>query len=72
MSFEDGEYMLFADTSDVISFSDNYHTVREGDNLINIAYQYYGDSGNWGLIARANKIINPFTGIKPGDRIIIP
>lgn len=66
------EVLLFADTSDVITLSQVYHTVREGDNLVNIAWQYYQDSGYWGLIARANKIINPFAELKPGDRILIP
>lgn len=72
LNYGDGENLLFADTSPVITTNNTYHTVREGDSLISIAWQYYRDSGQWGLIARANNILNPFTEVKPGDRLLIP
>lgn len=66
------EVLIFADTEDIITSSTTYHTIKEGETLQSIAYQYYGDSGYWGLISRANKILNPFTEVIPGQRLLIP
>ena len=48
------------------------HTVKPGQTLQNISYAYYGDSGYWAYLAYANKIINPFTEVKAGMKLIIP
>ena len=37
-----------------------------------IAAYAYGDSGLWFVIAKANKILNPFKEVKDGDLILIP
>lgn len=36
-----------------------YHTVEEGDNLWQLAYQAYGDATLWRILAEANHIDNP-------------
>lgn len=48
------------------------HTVKEGETLQSIAYQYYGDSGRWGKIMLANNLLDPFTEVKPYMQLIIP
>lgn len=73
LSFEENaEVLMFANTEDIITSSTTYHTVKDGETLQSLSYQYYGDSGYWGLICRANKILNPFTEIRPGQRLLIP
>ncbi len=55
-----------------ISSSDTIHTVKDGESMYSIAYQYYKDSGKWYIIAEANHISNPFREINPGTKLIIP
>ena len=49
------------------------YTVKKGDNLSNIAKQFYGDAGKWKKIhaANADKIPNPDL-IHPGLQLTIP
>lgn len=56
----------------IISQDNLTHTVKEGETIQSIAFQYYGDSGLWGLIADANKILNPFEELTTDRQIIIP
>ncbi len=35
------------------------HTVRQGETLPKIAYDFYGDPGRWKLIAEANGLLRP-------------
>lgn len=56
----------------IITNKDKIHTVKDGETLHSIAYQYYRDSGKWYLIAVANHIFNPFKEIIPGIKLIIP
>jgi hypothetical protein len=37
------------------------YPIVAGDRLHNIAYDYYGDSDYWWLIAKYNKIVDPMT-----------
>lgn len=48
------------------------HTVKEGETIQSIAFQYYGDSGYWVYIADINNIFNPFTELEEGMEIYIP
>lgn len=49
-----------------------YHTVKAGETIQSIAFQYYGDSGYWMRIAEANNIYNPFVELEDDTQIIIP
>lgn len=48
------------------------HSVKEGETLQNIAFQYYGNSGYWGIIGDANNIYDAFNDIPAGTELIIP
>ncbi len=45
--------------------------VQPGDTLDLIAFQVYGDSSLWRLLAQANKLENP-RALRPGERLIVP
>lgn len=49
-----------------------YHTVKEGETIQSIAFQYYGDSGRWADICDVNTILNPFEELKGGMQLLIP
>ena len=59
-----------AKTEKVTAKSDKY-TVKEGDNLVKIALQTYGDSYAWKRIADANAITNSDQ-LEVGKILIIP
>lgn len=48
------------------------HTVKEGETIQSIAFQYYGDSGYWFYICDINNIFNPFVELEEGMQIYIP
>ena len=48
------------------------YVVRQGDNWFNLAVKLYGDSRLWWVIAEANRVIDPFDALRPGDSIILP
>lgn len=48
------------------------HTVKEGETIQGIAFQYYGDSGRWVEIADFNSIYFPFRDLKVGMKLLIP
>lgn len=48
------------------------HTVKEGETIQGIAYQYYKDSGRWVEIADYNSIYFPFRDLKVGMKLLIP
>ena len=71
--YPEGDYSLERNTPTIInSPSDKIHTLKEGETLQNIAYQQYGDSGKWYIIAEANQIGNPFRELKSGMKLRIP
>ena len=71
--YDNGEASLeYPQPRVLINSSDTIHTVKDGENIHSIAYQYYKDSGKWYIIAEANHISNPFREINPGTKLIIP
>lgn len=50
---------------------DRLRTVIEGDTLSGIAYESYGDAGQWRLIADANALDDPRK-LRPGTRLLVP
>lgn len=47
------------------------HTVRDGDSLPSLAYNYYGDATSWRPIAEANGVDNPLR-LRRGQSLFIP
>lgn len=47
------------------------HTVKSGETLDRISFEHYGDSTQWKLIARANRIMDPLN-LSVGLRLQIP
>lgn len=52
--------------------SDVYIFTRRSDRLDLLAYQYYGDSSYWWVIARVNNVGKGTFSLPPGLRIRIP
>jgi len=50
---------------------DMSYTIKDGDNLTKIAYQFYKDPLKWFVIADVNNISNPFD-LTIGRAIVIP
>jgi hypothetical protein len=48
------------------------HTVEEGDNLDNIALQYYNNPTYYWIICSFNHITNPFKSLSKGQTLKIP
>ena len=48
------------------------YLVQENDCWTNISYKMYGTIELWWLIAKFNKVRNPFTELIPGSNIKIP
>lgn len=75
IKYDDGDLSLERKIPVVLySNSDKIHTLKDGETLQSIAYQYYGDSGFWYFIAEANGIMNPFNEneLPIGKQLIIP
>lgn len=53
------------------SDQDRYYTVIDEENLNNIAFQAYGDSKLWHILAKVNNIFDPFI-LESGSTLIIP
>ena len=54
------------------SDEDIIHVVKVQDRLDRLAYEYYRNSRLWWVIAQANDIDNPTTGIQVGQELTIP
>lgn len=73
IQYEGGESSLEKDQPTVVvSDSDTIRVLKPDETLHDIAYEIYGDSGKWYILAEANHISNPFTELKPGMKIRIP
>ena len=74
VEFEDGDIILERQSA-VLNVNQTFraqHTVLEGETLASIAYQYYGDSGYWVIIADINSIYEPLDDLKAGMQLLIP
>lgn len=70
---DDGEYSLERNTPTIVlTDSDTIHTLKDGETLHSLAFQYFGDSGKWYVIAEVNHIGNPFRELEPGMKLRIP
>ena len=52
--------------------TDNVYTVKEGDNLRDIAHKRLGDARLYWVIADFNKIIDPFEKLSVGKALRMP
>ena len=72
INYPDGEQSL---QRDILVYKedieDRSYTIKDGDNLTMIAYQFYKDPLKWFVIADVNEIENPFE-LTVGKDIIIP
>ena len=48
------------------------HVVLDGEDLLDIAFKYYGDKGSWGIIADYNGIQDILEEVTTGKEILIP
>ena len=71
LQFPDGDELLQPIETSFVGYT-TVHTVKPGQTLQNISYAYYGDSGYWDKIALANNILNPFTEVVAGMKLLIP
>ena len=56
-----------------VDYGDNReYIVQFGDTWQNISLRYLGDAALWWLIAEFNRVLDPFTFLTPGTRLIIP
>lgn len=70
--FPEGDFLLDRTPIDVDkSIYDKYHTVIDGDTLGKIAFNEYGNSKEWWVIADVNDLYWPFE-LTLGDLLLIP
>lgn len=70
--YDDGDSLLERDNIDVPSSrTDKYYTVKAEDDLLTIAFWFYGSSKWYWVIKEANKIDNAFD-ISIGTTLLIP
>lgn len=70
-TFPEGDVLLDRKPLNYIkSIRDRYYTVKQEDNISNIAFQAYGNSKWWWVIADINKLDNPFD-LKMGSTLLI-
>lgn len=73
IDYGDGEVVIHRNNiSYRQSVNDRYHTVRDGENLLQIAHQYYEASSMWFFIADVNNNIEDIFDLPVGDLILIP
>lgn len=48
------------------------HTVKDGDTLWMLAWQYFGNAEYWWVIADFNDIKDPWAPLEPGTVLVIP
>lgn len=73
IQYDDGSVTLEKKIPTTIeSQEDTIITLQPGQTLHDLAYEYYGDSGKWYVLAEANNIANPFEDLVEGMKIRIP
>lgn len=71
--FKDGSKGLYRKPLEyLISNNDEVHTVREGETLLTIAFDKYGDDRLWYVLADINPHIEDIFELKEGLKILIP
>lgn len=68
----DGNVLLERNTPNFNNTKHIAHTVKSGETIQSIAFQYFGDSGYWVIIADYNAIYNPFIELEEGLELLIP
>ena len=63
---------LFIPPEIPLSENDITHIVTSNQRIDSIAYQYYGSSALWWIIAERNNISLPLSEVKQGVELIIP
>jgi nucleoid-associated protein YgaU len=72
LTFDEGDSLLKREPIQYVkSQRDRYYTVVEGDTIDAIAYEAYGNSKWWWVIADANKIDFGFE-LEEGTSLLIP
>ena len=71
---KDGRVVYTSKINTKIPKSDNdtYIVTQTGDRLDTLAYQFYGDSSLWYIIASANNIHDPSFAVEDGTTLRIP
>lgn len=70
--FDEGDYILDRESIQVEkSIRDRYHTIIDDETLGTIAFNFYGNSKWWWVIADVNNISWPFK-LETGLTILIP
>lgn len=73
VDYGSGELVLYrSNISYRQSSFDVYHTVKDNENLLQIAREYYGSSSMWFFIADVNDSIEDIFDLPVGDVILIP
>lgn len=73
IDFGEGEVVIYRNNiSYRQSVYDIYHTIKEGENLLQIARERYGSSSMWFFIADVNDNIEDIFDLSVGDLILIP
>lgn len=75
VQYDDGDITLERPSANIKNYRGKFryqHTVLDGETIMGIANQYYGDSGYWVLIADINSIYEPLNDLVPGMILLIP
>lgn len=57
---------------ELLAYNNKIHIVKYGENLMDIAYEYYGDITLWYLIAEKNSSVSDPFELTVGQELFIP
>lgn len=73
VNFKQGDQALYrTKLSYRASVADNYHTIREGESLLEISRLYYKTDFYWYILSDANEQIEDIFDLPVGTNIVIP
>lgn len=74
LQFEDTQEQVLEHNVEVpdSNLNGTIHIVKDGETLHSISRRYYGTSEYWFRIGELNNIVNPFTEVVAGLKLIIP